>query len=237
MRPSLWMVNLGFIPHWMNVALLFLRVTLGGSVAILHGWPKFIHFQSTVETFPDPLGMGRHFTLGLAAFTELLGGAMLAAGVLTRLSAAALTVLMGVIFFQVQGGDVSKPGSELALVYFFGFVTLLLTGGGRFSADEAGGPYALAGLGLLAGGIAGYPLSYYLQAAEYKASNTMGGYLASISSVLRDPATQTTAWAVWLITMAVLATAGFMIGRLLHRRVIHTTPGEEVVVTPGDSPP
>ncbi|MES2709672.1 MAG: DoxX family protein [Verrucomicrobiota bacterium] len=237
MRSSLWLANLGFIPRGVNVALLFLRITLGGSLVALHGWSKFIHWQTAVETFPDPLGMGRHFTLALAIFAELFCGAMIVAGILTRLMAAVLVVFMAVIFFQVHGGDFGKPGAELAVVYLFGFGALLLAGGGRFSADEAGGPYALAGLGALAGGVLGYPLSYYLQSAEYKFSMPLGGYLASIGKVLQDPATSTMAWVVWIVTILVLATGGFFVGRLLHRRVIRTSSEDVVVIEPSDPAP
>lgn len=234
MRSSLWLANLGFIPRGVNVALLFLRITLGGSLVALHGWSKFIHWQTAVETFPDPLGMGRHFTLGLAIFAEVLCGAMIVAGIMTRLAAAVLTVFMAVILFQVHHGDFTLPGAELAAVYLFGFGTLVLAGGGRFSADEAGGPYALAGFGLLAGGILGYPLSYYFQGGDYKTANTMGGYLSSIGTVLQDPATKMTALLVWTITVLALALGGFLVGRAMHRRIIRTTPEDVVVIEPID---
>ena len=221
MKSSLRLINFGFVPRSADLAILFLRVALGLSMLLLHGWGKLLQLTSSAP-FPDPLGIGRYPTLILTLFAEIVCSALLIGGVLTRFAAAVLLITMGVAFFQVHQGDFSKPGAELAALYLFGFGTLLISGGGRFSADNAGGPYGLAGMAAVAGGLAGYPLSYYFQDGEYQASSSLPNYLTGIRGVLSADATRTTALVVWLTTFIVLIIIGFLVGRALHRRSMVT---------------
>ena len=220
MKSSLWLANLGFVPRGVSAALLFLRITLGGALVALHGWGKFTAFPALVSDFPDPLGLGRHFTLIVTVAAELFLGLMLMAGILTRLVSALLIIFMLVIFFRVHGGAVSAPGAELSLLYVFGLGALLLAGGGSFSADEARGPYSLAGLGALGGLIAGYPVSYFLQRADYQAVVPLGQYLTGPGAVLRDESLRNTALITWGSAVLVLALAGYLIGRAMNRRTV-----------------
>lgn len=226
MKSSLRLINIGFLPRSADAGILFLRVALGLSMLLLHGWGKFIHFNSGTE-FPNPLGIGKYPTLLLTIFAEIVCSALLIGGVLTRFAAAVLLVTMGVAFFQVHQGDFFKPGAELALLYMLGFATLLISGGGRFSADEAQGPYGLAGMAAVAGGLAGYPLSYYFQGGDYQASVTLPTYLTSLRHVLTTDPTRTTAIVVWVTTFLVLIIIGFLVGRAMHRRSVRTVVTQE----------
>jgi putative oxidoreductase len=217
MKSSLRVLNFGFLPRSADLALCFLRVALGLSMLLLHGWGKLIHLKSGAG-FPDPLGIGRYPTLLLALFAEIFCSALLIGGILTRFAAAVLLVTMGTAFFLVHGGDFLQPGAELAALYGFGFATLIISGGGRFSADGATGPYSLAAMAGVAGALAGYPLSYFFQGGAYQAAVPLPNYLTSLREVLTNDATLTTALVVWISTFLVLALVGFLVGRAMHRR-------------------
>jgi len=78
--------------------------------------------------------------MGLAGVLELGGGALIAAGLLTRPVAAILVGEMIVAFFQAhfpRGGAPMQNGGELALLYALIFVLLASLGGGPFSVDAA----------------------------------------------------------------------------------------------------
>ena len=227
MKPSLRLLNLSFVPRSADLAILFLRVALGLCMLLLHGWGKLIHFNQGSQ-FADPLGIGSYPSLLLTLFAEIVCSALLIGGVLTRFAAAVLVITMGVAFFQVHGGDFFKPGAELAAVYLIGFGTIVISGGGRFSADAAGGPYALAGMAAVAGGLAGYPLSYFFQDAGYQAATTLPSYLTGVRGVLASDATRTIAVAVWLTTLIVLTLIGFFTGRAMHRRTLRIVESKEI---------
>lgn len=226
MKSKLWAVNLGFVPHSINLALLFLRVALGASMLVLHGWDKMTGYRSVVVDFLD-IGVGRHLSLILALFAEVVCSALLIAGALTRFAAAVLTINMSVALFVVHHGDMTQAGGgEMAGLYLFGYITILLAGGGRFSADGAGGPWALTAFGTVAGVLAGYPLSYSFQPKDHPLTATMGDYLANFRAVLREDALRTTAIAVWTATAVVFALAAGLIGRAMYRNRRRLVPVE-----------
>lgn len=120
-----------------DLGLLALRLWLGLSMLILHGWGKLRGFAEASESFPDPLGVGSAVSLGLAVFAEVVCAALLAVGLATRLALIPLIITMGVAFFVVHGGALTGERSgEMAFIYLGGFVALLLTGPGRFSVDH-----------------------------------------------------------------------------------------------------
>ncbi len=226
MKSSLRVINFGFVPRSTDLALLFLRVSLGLSMLLLHGWGKLGYLNNSAE-FPDPLGVGKYLTLILAILAEIVCSVLLIGGILTRFAAAVLLLTMGIAFFRVHQGDFSQPGAELAALYGIGFATLLISGGGRFSADGAGGPYSLAAMAAVAGGLAGYPISYFFQGSDYQAAVTFPNYLTSLREVLTADATRTTALLVWSATFLVLTLAGFWVGRAMHRRAVATIAARE----------
>lgn len=122
-----------YIQTLRSVGLLVLRVSLGG-LMMVHGIGKVQGFSQMAESFPDPLGMGHRVSLISAIGTEVGCSLLLIAGLATRFGAAALAFTMAVALLLVHRND-PWDAKELAAVYLCGYVTLILTGAGRFSLD------------------------------------------------------------------------------------------------------
>jgi putative oxidoreductase len=119
-----------------NLGLLILRVWLGAAMALLHGWTKINDFAALKEKFMSFAGLPPGISLGLAVFAEFACAALVAAGLLTRLSAFMVAFTMGVAYFIAHGGQLTGEGSgELSFLYLAGFAVLTITGPGQFSLD------------------------------------------------------------------------------------------------------
>lgn len=130
------LLQLDFLPRSTDAGLLVLRLWLGLSLVILHGWSKLTGFSEMSGKFPDPLGVGSPTSLAMAVFGEVVCSLLLALGLFTRFAAAVLAITMATAFFIVHKGVLSGPGSgELAFVYLAGYVVLFVAGAGRFSLD------------------------------------------------------------------------------------------------------
>lgn len=91
-----------------------------------------------------PLGLRPAWLwMGAAALAELLGGALVLLGLLTRVGALLIAAVMLVAMFGVHwpGGffmsNEPRPGIEFTLALTGMALALLIAGGGRLSADEA----------------------------------------------------------------------------------------------------
>ena len=126
-------------PTYVNFGILVLRLALGISMAY-HGYLKFLSGAEglyKVGSMLAPLGVsGSYELLGTsAAFSELLGGTLVALGLFTRLGSL---LLVGVLFtatmLYVDAGffswDYPSQMGFTALAIFF-------MGGGRYSVDAA----------------------------------------------------------------------------------------------------
>ncbi len=129
-------LQLAFVPASTSLALCVLRLWLGLSLLVLHGWGKLAGFSQIAAGFMDPLGIGGHASLALTVFAEVLCSALLVLGLFTRLAALVLAIEMAVAFTLIHGHALSGPhGGELAFLYLAGFVALFLGGGGCCSVD------------------------------------------------------------------------------------------------------
>lgn len=125
----------GRTDHARDLGLLILRVVTGGTMLLAHGLGKLATFSERAESFPDPIGVGTTVSLSLAVFAEVLCALLLVLGLGTRLAAIPLLITMLVALFVVHGADPFAK-KELALLYAAPFLTLVLTGGGRFSVEH-----------------------------------------------------------------------------------------------------
>jgi putative oxidoreductase len=136
MNAFLKFLRLEFLPQSTDVGLLVLRLWLGVSLLVLHGWTKLANFAQMSGKFADPLGIGTSTSLSLAVFGEVVASLFLALGLFTRFAALSSAAVMSVAFFLVHQGVLKGPkGGELAFIYLAGYVALLIAGGGRFSLD------------------------------------------------------------------------------------------------------
>jgi len=119
----------------LDLALLILRVTFGGSMIIGHGWGKLLRLfgEGPIE-FGDPYGLGPALSLTLAAFGEFLCAAFLIVGLFSRWVTIPLIIVMLTAIFMVHLGD---PFSriEKAVLFLGAYIAILLAGPGAYSLD------------------------------------------------------------------------------------------------------
>lgn len=119
----------------LDIALLLLRVTMGGLMAIHHGWGKAEKLLTgNPSKFSDPIGLGAPLSLGLASFAELICAILVVIGLYTRLAVIPLIITMVVAVFVVHIDDPFKK-MELGLIYLTGFSVIGLLGPGWYSID------------------------------------------------------------------------------------------------------
>ena len=116
-----------------NFARLFLRVFIG-VLMLSHGIAKIENFDLMVDTFPDPLGMGRAISLTLILLAEVGCSILLVVGLMTRL--AVLPLIFGMViatFFTYP--VITLSNIELQMLYLGIYITILMLGPGKCSID------------------------------------------------------------------------------------------------------
>jgi putative oxidoreductase len=119
------------------LALLLLRVGLG-AIFIYHGYPKlFATLPRTVEFFAS-IGFPA-FMVYVAGVVELFGGALLLAGLFTRVAGLLLAGQMAVAIWKVHLGKgiLAVNEYEFPLVLALAAFVLVTTGPGLVSLDYA----------------------------------------------------------------------------------------------------
>ena len=125
--------------NWEPRMLSILRIIVG-LLYMEHGLAKILGFPLQPNHAPYAL-----FTLnpGLQGLLELVGGLLLALGLLTRSVAFVLAGNMAVAYFMVHAPRGFFPllnGGELAIVYCFVFLYFWVAGGGEWSLDRLRAP-------------------------------------------------------------------------------------------------
>jgi putative oxidoreductase len=137
-----------------DLGLALARISIGGMMAIGHGYSKIWHdggFGPPQQLVQGIASMGLPMpTLAawLSAFAEFAAAILLALGLLTRAAALVLIVNMAVAAFVAHGGDPlfmsGGRAKEPALLYLIPFVLFFFTGAGRFSIDALIAPRRLS---------------------------------------------------------------------------------------------
>lgn len=117
-----------------SLGLLVMRVGISFSMIYLHGYPKLVNFSEFSTEFADPLGVGSAVSLGLVLFAEFFCSLFLIAGLLTRLSCVPLIITMIVATWVINGGK-DFIFQEKGFMYLITYISLLISGGGRYSID------------------------------------------------------------------------------------------------------
>jgi putative oxidoreductase len=120
---------------WAPRALSVLRI-ITGLLIIQHGMGKILGFP----VFPAYASVQPFSLIGAAGFIELIGGALLILGLLTRPAAFILAGEMAFAYFIAHAGKSFYPlinGGTLAILYCFTFLYLACAGAGPWSVDAA----------------------------------------------------------------------------------------------------
>ena len=117
-----------------NLGLLILRVGVSFSMIYLHGYPKLVNFSIFSSEFADPFGVGNGVSLGLVLFAEFFCSIFLTIGLLTRFSCIPLIITMIVATWIINGGK-DFIFQEKSFIYLIAYISLLISGGGRYSID------------------------------------------------------------------------------------------------------
>lgn len=124
--------------HLLWLAPLFARITVGW-VFLLSGYGKLTHLPDVTENF---IGWGIPFPHVLTPLTsgiEFFGGLFLLLGLLTRISAGALGVVMIVAIRSAKWGDIDSLETLLGFdefEYLALFLWLAVAGAGPISLDR-----------------------------------------------------------------------------------------------------
>lgn len=117
-----------------DVALLVLRLVIGGFM-LTHGIGKFQSlFSGEPIQFPDPMGVGATASLTLAVFSEVFCSILIILGLATRFAAIPLFITMMVAAFIVHKDD-GFSRQEFPLLYAVIYSTIALIGPGKYSLD------------------------------------------------------------------------------------------------------
>jgi putative oxidoreductase len=87
-----------------------------------------------MDTFPDPLHVGSVLSLTLAVFAEFFCSVLVIFGLMTRLAAVPVVIMMTVAISLIHAADPIEK-KELAFLYLVPFLALIFTGAGRYSLD------------------------------------------------------------------------------------------------------
>lgn len=124
------------LDEWVSpdVAICLLRI---GAAALImtHGIPKLMRMLEGDFGFGDPLGIGATPSFVLVTFAEAICAFFVLIGLGTRIALVPLIINMCVIVFIAHADD-PFGRKELGLFFLITFITLFLTGPGKYSLDK-----------------------------------------------------------------------------------------------------
>jgi len=131
---------LGFVQRSTDFGLLTLRLLVGVSLFLKHGWEKPMTFAMMATHFPDPIHIGAMPSLVFVLVSDAICSVLVMLGLATRWAALIVVINVGVawslvhhfIFFARPQGD----HGELCFLYIGVFLALFFAGAGRYSLDE-----------------------------------------------------------------------------------------------------
>ena len=109
---------------------------------IVVGFLFFWHGMQKLFSFPSPAPDAPAFIIYVAGSIELVGGALVAIGLMTRWSAFLSSGLMAAAYWMAHGTKHALPmmnGGELAVLYCFVFLAIASQGAGIWSVDARRG--------------------------------------------------------------------------------------------------
>lgn len=126
---------------YQDVGLLIMRVGLGISF-LFHGWPKMVGGPEVWAAYGERMALATGigflptFWGFMAAVAELIGGALIIVGLMTRPATILLfTTMVVATLYHFNNGD-GFGGFSHPMEVGFAFVALFFWGAGRFSLDN-----------------------------------------------------------------------------------------------------
>lgn len=116
---------------WAPQMLSVLRI-MSGLIFLEHGSQKLLGFPPSAQ----PINLSS--LPGIAGYFELIGGALIAIGLLTRPAAFICSGVMAVAYFYVHAPRSFFPilsGGDTAILYCFVFLYICFAGAGPWSVD------------------------------------------------------------------------------------------------------
>ena len=130
-----------FIPARADLGLLLLRVSIGITLFLRHGWEKRPgQWQHFVTNFPDPVGIGPYASFVIAFAGDFVCALLLIVGFGTRWVAlfclANIFVAWAFVHqFKFLGKDPGSDHGELIVLYLSALLTIVIVDGGKASFD------------------------------------------------------------------------------------------------------
>ena len=116
-----------------DVAVLFLRLFIGG-VVFLHIIGKLQTYDNVVLTYRHILGFDGATSFAIVTILEGLFAAMIMIGVATRFAASMMIIVSAMAIAEaLLPGGLPTDHAKLYFVYMGIYMTLVISGGGRFS--------------------------------------------------------------------------------------------------------
>lgn len=126
--------NSGSNSTQLSIALLIIRLAIG-SFMLTHGVGKLMMLLADGPVqFADPIGIGMTLSLVMAVFAEFVCSILIILGFGTRLATLPLLFTMFVAVTVVHAADPFAV-KELAALYGVVYLTLTITGAGKYSLD------------------------------------------------------------------------------------------------------
>ena len=129
-------MNASIIPtSWQSPLHAALRV-ITGLLFMEHGMTKLLHWPATA---PFPADQPLPSLMLAAGLLELVGGALIAVGLFTRITAFVLAGMMAVAYFMAHLPNSFFPvqnGGDAAVLFCFIFLYLAASGAGSYSVDS-----------------------------------------------------------------------------------------------------
>ena len=119
--------------HRSDVAILFLRLFIGG-VMLLHIVGKMQVYDNILLTYHRILGLDAATSFAVKTILEGLFAAMIILGVATRFASAMMLIVVAMSIAEALLNDTPDVATaKLNFVYMGIYITLLISGGGRYA--------------------------------------------------------------------------------------------------------
>lgn len=119
--------------HRSDVAILFLRLFIGG-VMLLHIVGKMQVYDNILLTYHRILGLDAATSFAVITILEGLFAAMIILGVATRFASAMMLIVVAMSIAEALLNDTPDVvTAKLNFVYMGIYITLLISGGGRYA--------------------------------------------------------------------------------------------------------